>query len=119
MGGGAYIIESEFNVLGGEISDNEAASTGGVLGWRSPSTLNVNGLRADRNQAGESGGVASIDTTATVKGFSAANCSRNEALRGGIAYVMGGALIKVNTSKFEQNKASSVGASTSMPTPAS
>ena len=66
-------------------------------------------MRADRNKAGESGGVTTIDTTATVKSFSAANCSRNEALRGGIAYVMGGALIKVNTSKFERNKASSGG----------
>ena len=65
MGGGADIIESVFNVLGGEISDNEAASTGGAFSTAFLATLNVNGMRADRNKAGESGGVTTIDTTAT------------------------------------------------------
>ena len=54
MGGGAYIIESYFNVLGGEISDNEAASTGGAFSTAFLAVLNVNGMRADRNKAGES-----------------------------------------------------------------
>ena len=50
-----------------------------------------------------------MDATANVQGFTLSNCSRNRALRGGVAYLMGGGTLFINSSHFEQNFADGPG----------
>lgn len=110
-GGAVYALNMLQNsrtlkLLGGAVASNKADSGGGgALKVGFEGQLDVHNALFLENTAGQSGGVLSVDATAEISSFVGANCTRNHALRGGVAYISGGGSLLTNKSYYNDNSA--------------